>query len=81
MFQKHSEMVLKEEHIACFQVNWDNKPDNIRKIAETLNIGLDSIVFIDDSPIEIEAVKALLPEVTAIMYERDSVYEQLSCFN
>jgi FkbH-like protein len=81
MFREHSEMILKEEHIACFQVNWENKPDNIKRIAETLNISLDSIVFIDDSVIEVEAVKSLLPEVTAILYERDSIYNQLSCFN
>lgn len=78
---EHSEMVLKEEHIACFQANWENKPDNIKRIAETLNIGLDSMVFIDDSPVEVEAVKSMLPEVTAILYERDSVYDKLSCFN
>jgi FkbH-like protein len=81
MFREHSEMVLKEEYIACFQVNWDNKPDNIKRIAETLNVGLDSMVFIDDSPLEIEAVKAMLPEVTVIRYERDMAYEQFSCFN
>ena len=81
MFREHSEMILKEEHIACFQVNWENKPDNIKRIAETLNISLDSIVFIDDSPVEVEAVKSLLPEVTAILYERDSIYNRLSCFN
>ena len=81
MFNEHSEMLLKEKHIAYFQVNWENKPDNIKRIAEILNIGLDSIVFIDDSLIEIEAVKSMLPEVTTILYERDSVYKQLSCFN
>ncbi|MDR2043346.1 MAG: HAD-IIIC family phosphatase [Clostridium sp.] len=81
MFHKHSEMILKEEHIACFQVNWDNKPDNIRRIAETLNISLDSMVFVDDSPIEIEAVKSMLPEVTTLLYKRDSINEGLSCFN
>jgi len=81
MFREHSEMVLKEEHIACFQVNWENKPDNIKRIAETLNIDLDSMVFVDDSPIEIEAVKAMLPEVTTILYTRDTMYEQFSCFN
>ena len=81
MFHHHNEMILKEEHIACFQANWDNKPDNIRKIADILNIGLDSMVFIDDSLIEVEAVKSMLPEVTAILYERDSIYEHLSCFN
>ncbi len=81
IFNEHSEMVLRGENIACFQVNWDNKPDNIKRIADILNIELDSIVFVDDSSIEIEAVKTMLPEVTSILYERDTVYAQLSCFN
>lgn len=81
MFHEHSEMLLKEEHIACFQVNWEDKPSNIQKTAEKLNISLDSIVFVDDSPIEIEAVKAMLPEVTTILFKRDMDYEQFSCFN
>ncbi len=81
MFHEHSEMILKEEHIACFQVNWDNKPTNIKKIAETLNISLDSMAFVDDSPVEIEAVKAMLPEVTTILFKRNMDYEQFSCFN
>lgn len=81
MFREHSEMILKEKHIACFQVNWDNKINNIKKIANTLNISLESMVFIDDSPIEIEAVKAMLPEVSTILYKFETVYEQLSCFN
>lgn len=81
MFREHSEMVLKEEHIACFQINWDDKPSNIKIIAEKLNIGLDSIVFIDDSQIEIEAVKALLPEVTTILFKKNMEYVPFSCFN
>ena len=81
MFHEHGEMLLKEEYIACFQVNWEDKPSNIQKIAEKLNIGLDSMVFVDDSPVEIEAVKALLPEVTAILFKRDMEFEQFSCFN
>lgn len=81
MFRNHSGMILREEHIACFQVNWANKPDNIKQIADTLNIELDSMVFVDDSSIEIEAVKFMLPEVTSIFYEHDVVYDQLSCFN
>lgn len=81
MFHEHSEMVLKEEHIACFQVNWENKPDNINWIADTLNIGLDSMVFVDDSPLEIEAVKSMLPEVTTIRYEHSRAYKHFSCFN
>lgn len=81
MFRGHNEMVLKEEYIACFQVNWEDKPRNIKKIAEKLNIGLDSIVFVDDSTVEIEAVKAMLPDVTTILFKRDMGYEQFSCFN
>ena len=81
MFKEHDEMLLKEEHIACFCVNWDNKTDNIQRISATLNIGLDSMVFIDDSDFEIQAVKKLLPQVVAIKYDRDLIYEQLSCFN
>ena len=81
MFHEHSEMILRKEDIACFQVNWEDKPSNIQKIAEKLNISLDSMVFVDDSPIEIEAVKAMLPEVTAIPFKRDMEYEQFSCFN
>ena len=81
MFREHSEMILKEKQIACFQVNWEDKPSNIKIIADKLNIGLDSMVFVDDSFVEIEAVKALLPEVNAILFKRDMEYKQFSCFN
>lgn len=81
VFRGHSEMLLREEQIACFQVNWGNKPDNIRKIAETLRIGLDSIVFVDDSPAEVEAARAMLPETTAVLFSRDMDYEEFACFN
>lgn len=81
VFREHSGMILKEEHIACFQVNWENKLDNIRRIAAKLNIGTDSIVFVDDSSFEIEAVKSLLPEVIGILYQRTTVYKDFSCFN
>lgn len=81
VFREHSGMILKEEHIACFRVNWENKPDNIRQIAEKLNIGMDSMVFVDDSSLEIEAVKAILPEVTVIRYGRERIYREFSCFH
>ena len=81
VFREHSGMILQEEHIACFQVNWENKPDNIRQIAEKLNIGMDSMVFVDDSSLEIEAVKAILPEVTVIRYDRERMYREFSCFH
>ena len=81
VFHEHSEMILKEEFIAHLEVNWSNKLDNIKKIAETLNISLESIVFIDDSILEIEAVKSMLPQVTTILFKRDTIYQRLSCFN
>lgn len=81
VFREHSEIPLKEKHISCFMVNWENKPSNIERIAEYLKIGLDSIVFVDDSSIEIESVKSLLPEVTAIQFDKYMDYEPFSCFN
>ena len=81
VFRKHSEMPLKEKHISCFMVNWENKPSNIKRIAEYLNIGFDSIVFVDDSPLEIESVNLLLPEVTTIQFYKYMDYEPFSCFN
>jgi len=81
VFREHTGMLLKEEHIACFKCNWANKPENIRCISEILNIGIDSIVFVDDSSFEIESVKAMLPEVTAVLYKRGTIFDELSCFN
>lgn len=81
VFGRHSGMLLKEEHISYFCCNWNNKPDNIREIADALNIGLDSMVFIDDSLFEVEAVKLMLPEVTAILYNKHNVYQNFECFN
>ena len=78
MFREHSEMILKEEHIACFQVNWDSKIENIIAISKKLNIGLESMVFVDDSPLEIKTVNAFLPEVTTILFKRDMDFNQFS---
>ncbi|HET6605517.1 MAG TPA: HAD-IIIC family phosphatase [Rhodopila sp.] len=62
-FEKHPEMVLKRGDIACFIANWDNKADNIRTIAADLNIGIDSLVFIDDNPFERNLIRQELPMV------------------
>jgi len=63
VFEKHPMMVLKKDDFVVFKVNWSDKAQNIKEIAEELNLGLDSFVFIDDSPFEREAVKRYLPEV------------------
>lgn len=62
-FEKHPDMVLKMEDIAVFVANWDNKADNIRKIQNILNIGFDSMVFLDDNPFERNLVRENLPDV------------------
>lgn len=82
MFQHHSAMIIKPEHIACYMVNWNNKSDNILSIAKSLNIGLDSIVFVDDSLFEVNLIKSTLPDVKTILYTNDSeVYSKFSFFN
>ena len=63
VFEKHSGMVLKAEDFAAHAVNWNPKADNLRRIAADLNLGLDSILFLDDSPHEREAMRRLTPEV------------------
>ncbi len=62
-FEKHPDMVLKLDDIAVFVANWDNKADNIRKIQSILNIGFDSMVFLDDNPFERNLVRENLPDV------------------
>jgi FkbH-like protein len=60
---EHPESVLKPEHFAAFRVNWEPKHENIKAVASDLNIGLDSLVFLDDNPAEREIVSAQLPMV------------------
>ncbi|MHB2208443.1 HAD-IIIC family phosphatase [Methylobacterium sp. CM6257] len=62
-FDSHPEMALKRSDIACFVANWDDKAANLREIAWRLNIGLDSLVFVDDNPFERNLVRAALPMV------------------
>ena len=62
-FKEHPDMLLREEHIAVFQANWSDKATNIRTIAKTLSLGLESIVFLDDNPVERMQVRRELPEV------------------
>jgi FkbH-like protein len=62
-FREHDEMVLREEDIAVFVANWSDKASNLKYIAQTLNIGTDALVFLDDNPAERERVRQELPEV------------------
>lgn len=63
-FLKHPDMKLKLEDISVFVANWNNKADNIRHIQKVLNIGFESMVFLDDNPFERNLVKQQLNGVT-----------------
>jgi FkbH-like protein len=63
IIRDHPSMRLREEHFAAMQINWEDKATNIRAIAEELNIGLDSLIFLDDNPAERAWVKQSIPEV------------------
>jgi FkbH-like protein len=62
-FERHPEMLLKLDHIAVFQANWNDKATNIQAISEELSLGLDAMVFLDDNPAERGLVRKLLPQV------------------
>ena len=70
-FREHPEMVLREEHFVSFKANWEPKAKNIQEMAEELSLGLDSFVFVDDNPAEIEIVRQFAPEVTTILLSDD----------
>jgi FkbH-like protein len=64
-------MVLKWEDIVCFKADWEPKSENIRAMAPELNLGLDSFVFVDDNPAEIDIVRQFVPEVTTLLLGPD----------
>jgi FkbH-like protein len=70
-FEKHPEMVLRMKDFVVFKANWQPKSENIRQIAAELNLGLDSLVFVDDNPAEVEIVRQFTPEVEAVMIGDD----------
>ena len=63
-------MPLRLDDFVAYRSNWSEKSDNIRDLAETLNLGLDSFVFLDDNPFEIEEVRARLPGVECHLFDR-----------
>lgn len=62
-WEKNPAMVLKREHFSALRINWQDKATSMQELAEELNIGLDSMVFLDDNPSERELIKQMLPEV------------------
>lgn len=66
VIKEHPDMQLKEEHLSITKINWNDKVSNLIQISKELNIGLDSIVYIDDSDFEINLIKEKLPDITAL---------------
>jgi len=70
VLENHPDMILRDEHIIVKKVNWNDKVSNLKSIAQDLNIGLDSLVFIDDSSFEIELIKKELPAIQTFQVPR-----------
>ncbi|MCA9157244.1 MAG: HAD-IIIC family phosphatase [Planctomycetales bacterium] len=72
VFEQHPDMLLRREHFAAVRLNWSAKSQSLRELAEQLNLGLDSFVFIDDSPLECAEVRAHLPQVLTLQLPESS---------
>lgn len=73
--------VLSRERIFPLEANWGPKSESVRKIIATWNIGADSVVFVDDSPLELAEVKAAHPEIECVLFPKDddrAAYELLN---
>jgi FkbH-like protein len=70
-FEEHPEMVLRSADFVSFKANWEPKSDNLHQIATELGLGIDSFVFVDDNPAEIEIVRQFAPQVTTILLSAD----------
>ena len=67
VLEQRRDMLLKPEHIVAHRINWNPKPQNLADLAQSLNLGLDSFVFLDDNPVECELMKAELPQVLTLL--------------
>jgi len=71
VLDNHPASLLKREHIAAHKINWNDKATNIKEIAEELNLGFDSLVFIDDSAFECGLVSKFIPEITVLQVPKE----------
>lgn len=63
VIRTHPNMILKEDHFTARRINWEDKVENMRSLADELGLGLDSFVFLDDDPVNRDQMRAMLPEV------------------
>lgn len=86
VLRNHKYMLLREDKFACMKINWQDKVTNMKEIAKELNIGLDSLVYIDDDKTNRELIKSFIPEVMVIDFPTDpcsypKIFEDLKVFN
>jgi FkbH-like protein len=74
VFRNHPDSVLKEHHFSAWQINWDDKATNLTRIAEELNIGIDSLVFVDDNVFECDWVRKQLPQVEVVNLSKETYH-------
>ena len=74
VIKEHPNMVLREEHFASLKINWNDKLSNFHEISNELNIGLDSMVFFDDDPVNREYIRRNIPEVLVVDLPTDPSY-------
>ncbi len=71
VFEQHPDMPLKKEHLVSWRINWQPKSQNLMALAEELNLGLDSFIFLDDNPVEIAEVNANAPQALALQIPQE----------
>lgn len=72
VFEQHPDMLLQRNHLVNWRINWQEKSQNLQSLAEELQLGLDSFIFIDDNPIECAEVRANCPEVLTLQLPQES---------
>lgn len=74
VLDKHPHCLIRRKHVAAFRINWSDKATNLKELALELNLGLDSMVFVDDNPAECELIRSQFPEV-AVIQRPSRLYE------
>src|SRR5579863_7031821 len=73
VLEKHPGMLLRPKNFSAVRINWNDKAENLREIASKLNVGIDSLAFLDDNPVERGQIHSALPEVTVVDLPEDPI--------
>lgn len=74
VFENHDGMLLRKSDFAAWRINWEPKPANLVEIARELNIGVDSFIFVDDNPFEVQQMMEVLPDVVSVQIPEEPAY-------